>query len=167
MILKIYQDDAPVLHKRSVEIKNITPELKRLIEDMKETMYAAPGVGLAAPQVGQSIRLIVTDPSKERNDFRAFINPKIVSQKGPMLEGLEGCLSVSKWEGFVERFKIVTVSYRDVNGEHRKEIFEDFPARVVQHELDHLNGILFTERVKDGKLYTKQEIQKMLEENRL
>lgn len=130
-------------------------------------MYKAPGVGLAAPQIGKNIRLIVIDPSPDRNNFRAFINPKLVSQKGPMQNGLEGCLSVSKWEGFVERYKTVTLAYQDVDGEKHQETFEDFPARVIQHEMDHLSGVLFIEKVQDGKLYTKEEVRKMLDENKL
>ena len=167
MILKIYQDKAPVLHKRAQDVAAITPEILKLIEDMKETMYEAPGVGLAAPQIGKSIRLIVIDPSTEKRSFQAMINPKIVSQQGPMLNGLEGCLSVSKWEAFVERYKTVTVEYTDMHGTRKKETFTDFPARVVQHEMDHLSGVLFTEKAKDGKVYTKKEVQKMLEENKL
>ncbi len=167
MILKIYKDEAPVLHKRSNDVKEITQSILKLIADMKETMYAAPGVGLAAPQVGKNIKLIVIDPDPEKKGFRAFINPKIVSQKGPMLTGLEGCLSVSKWEAFVDRYKTITVNYLDISGEKITETFENFPARVIQHEMDHLAGTLFIERAKDGKLYSKEEVAKMLEENKL
>jgi len=167
MILKIHKDEDPVLHKRSAEIKQITADIVQLAEDMKETMYQAPGVGLAAPQVGKNLRLIVIDHSQEKIYFLVFINPKIISQKGPLIDGLEGCLSVSKWEGFVERYKTITLSYQNLAGEKKKETFEDFPARVIQHEIDHLNGLLFTAKVKDGRLYTKEQIAKMLEENKL
>ena len=151
MILKILQDDAPVLHKKAADVKDITPELRALIEDMRETMYAAPGVGLAAPQVGKSIKLIVIDPTPEKNGFQVFIDPKIVSQQGPLLNGLEGCLSVSKYEGFVERYSRIVLEYLDSSGARKKEEYTDFPARVIQHEMDHLNGILLIDHFKGKK----------------
>lgn len=139
--LVTYPDD--VLAGKAKKIEEITPELLELIEDMVETMYEGDGVGLAAPQVGQPIRLITLDPSgpKERTQLMVLINPEIVSCEGSV-SSEEGCLSVPGFSCKVKRHEKVTVKAQDKTGKDVCIEADDFLAIVLQHEIDHLEGTI-------------------------
>lgn len=141
---EIRLDTDPILRKRSREIDQINDNIKTLIEDMYETMYKAEGVGLAAPQVGVLRRLVVVD-TREEGEKYTMINPEIISDEGENL-GLEGCLSIPGYQGQVERPEKISVSYLDEEGQARTLEAEDFLARAICHEIDHLNGVLYTDR---------------------
>jgi peptide deformylase len=143
--------DAP-LHEPARRVDEITPDVTRLIDDMVETMYAAPGVGLAAPQVGVPLRIFVIDTSVGR-DLKALVvmvNPEFVERDGVQLEE-EGCLSVPGFNGTVVRPARVVVTGLDRSGtEHRHE-GTGLLARAFQHEMDHLDGMLFVDRLRGIK----------------
>lgn len=139
-------DDDPVLRKKSREVKNFNDRLKILISDMYETMDKANGVGLAAPQIGILKRLITVD-DREGNRF-AMINPVIKERKGKQV-GLEGCLSLPNKQGKVERADEVLVNYLDDNFEEKELRAQEFLARILQHEIDHLDGILYSDLAKE------------------
>lgn len=171
MILPIYLYGQPVLRKPTEDTGNDYPELDALIDNMFQTMYQADGVGLAAPQVGLPIRLFVIDATPMKEDFpdidcakKAFINPKIIGVSEETVAYEEGCLSVPGIHERVIRPKTVTINYFDRNWEEHTDTFDGFFARIVQHEYDHLEGHVFTDRVSpirrqmlSGKL---QKIQK-------
>lgn len=144
--IRFYPD--PVLKKKAESVEEINSETEKLVEDMGETMFAAEGVGLAAPQVGISCRLIVIQVAGEKGSgkFMALINPKLVSAQGETVDE-EGCLSVKDYRAQVKRSQIVRVSYLDLKGNPGELTVEDMPARILQHEIDHLDGILFFERL--------------------
>jgi peptide deformylase len=147
--------DASVLRKKAVEVKNVDKLITQLLDDMVETMYSANGIGLAAPQIGLSKRLIVADigdgPIK-------LINPKILTQEGAVW-GLEGCLSIPNVYGEVERAEKVTVRYMDEKGKMIKREADGLLARVFQHEIDHLDGKLFTDVARNVREYTPEELE--------
>jgi peptide deformylase len=148
-VLKINTYGDPILRKVAKPINRITPEISVLIGDMIETMYDAPGVGLAAPQIGQSIRLVIITLGLEikHPEPKALINPEIVSH-GEMKELCqEGCLSVPEENGDVPRWTEITVRALDENGEQIEFDARNMTARIIQHEIDHLNGILFIDRL--------------------
>lgn len=156
--LKILLQGNPVLKKKAKSVAKVTPQIKKLIKDMEETMRAAPGVGLAAPQIGESVCVIVADIGK---GLVALINPKIVKKSGK-ISYFEGCLSVPGLEAPVERFAKICVKGLDKTGAPHKIDAEDYLAVVLQHEIDHLNGILFIDRVKDPSLIKlKEKIDRM------
>ncbi len=137
----------PALRKKAEPVLEITPEIQTLIDDMVETMYDALGIGLAAPQIGVSLRVIVIDEgTKESTGPRAFINPVIVSQMGSV-RGEEGCLSLPGVYGEVVRAERVKVEALDRKGAPLQLEARGLLARVFQHELDHLDGILFLDRL--------------------
>ena len=173
MILPIVAYGDPVLKKEAQEINKDFPDLDKLIADMFETMYAASGVGLAAPQIGNSIRLFVVDGSpfaedeEDEEDPRAegmenfkkvFINPIIEEETGQEWGFNEGCLSIPKIREEVFRQEKITISYYDENWELREETYEGYSARIIQHEYDHIEGILFTDHLSPLKkrLLTKR-----------
>lgn len=164
-IIKIYQYPEPVLRKKTSTITTFDDDLARLIEDMVDTMYDAPGIGLAAPQIGQSMKLIVvdttTDPEGEKQ-YMALINPEIIAHEGTQLDE-EGCLSVPELTANVKRHKKITVTYQDSNGKPHELTTEDRFAVVLQHEIDHLDGILFIDHLSPLKrnLY-KKKVKKWL-----
>lgn len=154
MILPIYTYGHPVLRKQTEQITVEYPELSTLISNMHDTMYHADGVGLAAPQIGLAIRLLVIDlaPFKEDDpklaEFKAvMINPEIIERSDEEVSGEEGCLSIPGIHESVMRAKKIKIKYLDADFVEHVEEFEDFKARVVQHELDHLEGHLFTDKV--------------------
>jgi len=164
-IKRIFKYPDPVLRKKTEEVTIFNKDLSKLIVDMAETMYDAPGIGLAAPQVGHSIKLIVVDISKDKDSekkYMAMINPKIIIQEGEQLDE-EGCLSVPELTANVTRYRGVTVSYQDPEGNTRELSTEDRFAVVLQHEIDHLNGILFLDHLSSLKrnLY-KKKVKKWL-----
>ena len=143
-----------VLTKRCKEVTEVTPRIRELIEDMLETMYEANGVGLAAPQIGKDIRLFVVDASgfadidPTAKDFKkVFINPEIVEESDVEVLLNEGCLSVPGIHEDVYRPETIRINYLDENFEEHEEELTGWPARVVQHEYDHLDGYVFTDRL--------------------
>ena len=143
-VLEIRKMGDPVLKKVAEPIEKIDKKIKKLIEDMMDTMAHAEGVGLAAPQVGESVRLIVLDMGEGPYEI---INPVITSIEGEQ-DGPEGCLSVPIYYGDVVRAKKVTVEGLDRKGKKVQFTGEDLLARAFQHEIDHLDGILYVERAK-------------------
>lgn len=132
-----------VLHQVAKEVKKITPNVQKLLTDMADTMYEAEGVGLAAPQIGILKRVIVVDVGDD-NGLIELINPEIVSQDGEQF-GPEGCLSIPGYRGDVRRAQTVTVKGLDRNGNEVTYTGSDLLARAFQHEIDHLNGVLYTD----------------------
>lgn len=165
MILPIVAYGSPVLKKKAEKISKDYPNLKDLIENMWETMYASHGVGLAAPQIGLSIRLFVIDASPfvdeekmtqeeidELSTFKkVFINPEIVTENGALWDFNEGCLSIPDVREDVSRREKIVLSYLDENFEAQRLELNGLAARVVQHEYDHIEGILFTDHLSSLK----------------
>jgi peptide deformylase len=145
-LLEIKTFGCPVLRKKASPVEEITDDIRSLVEDMFETMYAAEGIGLAAPQVGVSARLLILDVSL--SDPEAFptvlINPEIVSESGD-ISGDEGCLSLPGVSGEVKRFANITVKALDEKGQPVGYEMSDIHSRVTQHEMDHLDGVLVTD----------------------
>ena len=173
MILPIVAYGAPVLKKEAVEISDEYPNLDQLIENMWETMYASNGVGLAAPQIGLSIRLFIVDTSPfvdeeetdkevlKLKDFRkVFINPIIIEEEGEKWNFNEGCLSIPGIREDVSRQPSITIEYYDENFELKEEQYDGLIARVIQHEYDHVDGVLFTDRLNPIR---KQFLRKRLD----
>jgi peptide deformylase len=161
MILPIVAYGDPVLKKMGKDITKDYPNLKELIENMYETMDGAFGVGLAAPQIGLPIRMFIVDTSpfaeddvltpeeqEELKNFkRTFINAKITNEEGDEWAFNEGCLSIPDVREDVFRQPVITMEYLDENFEKHTETFDGLIARVIQHEYDHIDGILFTDRL--------------------
>jgi peptide deformylase len=152
MILKIVQYPNPGLKGKSKEVKEITSEIKKLALDMKETMTAKDGLGLAAPQIGISQRMIAVRllPSRNSNEdveVKVFINPKILKRSKETEFGEEGCLSLPGLYLNIKRHRTVEVSAIDENGNEIKIQTQGLAARILQHEIDHLEGILFFDRL--------------------
>ena len=175
MILPIVAYGDPVLKRVANDIESDSPEVQQLISDMFETMYNASGVGLAAPQIGQSIRLFVidgspfadTDDEDEEFDPKAvgmdgfkkvFINAQITEETGDEWSFNEGCLSIPKIREHVYRNETINITYRDENWQLHSETFDGYKARIIQHEYDHIEGILFTDHLSSLKkrLLTKK-----------
>lgn len=148
--MKIRTLGDPILRKRACEAGAIDAELRRLVEEMFETMYEAEGIGLAAPQVGLSKRVFVVDISEPDVEPLAVIDPVIVESSGSE-SGEEGCLSLPGISEIVERAANVVVEGRDPDGEPIRVDASGLLARVIQHEIDHLDGILFIDRVSPLK----------------
>ena len=155
MILPVYLYGQPVLRQETEEITPDYPDLKKLIADMYETMYASDGVGLAAPQIGLPIRLIVIDADVLKDTFPelegiklTLINPELdVLEDGPKVSRAEGCLSVPGLSENVVRHEKVLLNWLDENFEEHEQVFEGFLSRIIQHEYDHLEGTLYVDRV--------------------
>lgn len=157
MAIRIIQEDgAEVLRKKSRVVDKVTDKTLELIDDMIETMYASDGVGLAAPQVGILKRIIVVDIF-DGNGPMAFINPEILEQSGSQLDD-EGCLSIPGKYGAVKRPQRIKIRYNDTQMNEKEMIAEDFMARALCHEIDHLDGILFKDRV-EGVLHDRREME--------
>jgi peptide deformylase len=152
MIRPIVKYGGPVLHEPARAVENITSDLDALVKDMFETMYAAPGVGLAAPQVGVPLRLFVVDVSlgHDPSALIALINPEFVAREGMQLEE-EGCLSVPGFNATVARPRRVAVKGLDMAGRERVYEGSDLLARAFQHEMDHLEGRVFLDRLRGIK----------------
>lgn len=154
MIYPIVVIGHPVLRKVAVDINKDYPGLDQLVKDMFETMYHSDGVGLAAPQIGKSIRLFVIDGNTLAEDEpelegfkKAFINARITERSADLVPMTEGCLSIPNLREEVVRESRIRINYFDENWEFHDEVYEGFKARVVQHEYDHLDGILFTDKL--------------------
>lgn len=155
MILPIYIYGHPVLKIKGINIEKDYPGLKDIIKNMWDTMYFAHGVGLAAPQIGLSVRLFIIDSTgyyennqKEKGIKRVFINPQILEEEGEFWSFEEGCLSIPKINADVERKETVKLRYLDESFKEQMEVFDDMNARIIQHEYDHIEGILFIEKIK-------------------
>ena len=154
MVYPIYIYGHPVLRKISDDIQKDYEGLDKLIENMFETMHKADGVGLAAPQIGKSIRVFIVDGTgladeePELADFKkTFINADIIETSGEIVPMNEGCLSIPKIREDVNRKSRIHIKYYDENWEFHDEVIEGFKARIIQHEYDHLDGILFTDKM--------------------
>ena len=149
MIRPIVRYGADVLHQPAAPLEAVTPEIQALVDDMIQTMYAAPGVGLAAPQVGVGVRIFVCDISLGRNagELLTFINPSFVERDGMQLEE-EGCLSAPGFNATVARPSRAVLKGLDRNGEEQTVEATGLLARCFQHEMDHLDGMLFIDRLR-------------------
>lgn len=146
-VLEVLKAGHPVLKQVAQPVDHVNKKMRAFIEDMAETMYKTDGVGLAAPQVGVSKRIIVVD---DGNGLQALINPQIIKAEGSQW-GPEGCLSVPGYFGDVERYEKVTVTAIDPNNKKLRIEAEGFLARIFQHEIDHLEGHLFIEKAVNLK----------------
>jgi len=158
MLLPIVVYGHPILRKIAEDIPADFPDLDKFLKDMFQTMDEADGVGLAAPQVGKSIRVFVVDGNAfaeadpECAGFRkAFINAHIIDRSGEEISRNEGCLSIPGIHEDVKRQDKIRIAYRDENGEEKEEEYEGIKAWIIQHEYDHLEGILFTDHLSSLK----------------
>ncbi len=147
----------PVLRKKAVDIAKGSIDLKELANDMFETMYSANGIGIAAPQIGKSLRIFVVDGTKleeedgMENFKKVFVNPEILDETGEKWKFEEGCLSIPEVREDVSRHEEVTIRYFDENWEEHEETYDGMQARIIQHEYDHIEGILFTDHISPLK----------------
>ena len=155
LTVRLYGD--PVLRQTATPVREITAEIKRIIADMTETMWHQVGIGLAAPQVGLPHRILVMDDGK--GSAQALINPEIETRSGTIREE-EGCLSLPGVFGVVERSKTITVTAMDADGKPVSLEATGLKARIVQHELDHLDGVLFIDRLPP---VTRDRIKKKIQ----
>lgn len=154
MKLPIVYYGNPILRTKAKQVESITPEIRALIDNMMETMLAANGLGIAAPQVGKSLSIFITSPpiEDEKGGFTqspptVFINPKL---SNPSIDGWihsEACLSIPKVQGDVLRPNEIVVTWLDIHGKEHTETFTGWKARVIMHENDHINGVLFIDRL--------------------
>lgn len=177
-VLKILTYPENSLSQPSVKVDNtnkagIDDEIKKLIGNMGETMFNAPGVGLAAPQIGVNKRIIVYDSNAENTDddnskqeFTALINPEIIASSGSIISEKEACLSVVDYSADVKRYEKVTVKALNIEGEKLEFDAQGILAVIMQHEIDHLDGILFIDRISLLKrtMYKKKLAKKLSEQ---
>jgi peptide deformylase len=157
-VLDILHYPDPRLHKIAKPVTEFNAELKQLVSDMAETMYDAPGIGLAATQVDVHLQVIVIDTSEEKNDLRVFINPSLVNKSSEMKAYEEGCLSVPGVYDEVERPDRITVRAQDATGKVFTLEAEELLSVCLQHEMDHLQGKVFVQylsRLKQGRIKNK------------
>ena len=156
MILPIVAFGSPILRKKCVDITSDYPQLETLLANMWETMYEASGVGLAAPQINKAIRLFLIDTTPFFDDEveteelivkQTFINARIIEEKGDMWDFNEGCLSIPDLREDVSRKSNITIEYFDENFNKHTDTYDGLTARVIQHEFDHIDGILFTDKI--------------------
>ncbi len=163
-LMNVLEFPDPRLRTKAVPVEAVNDTLRALIDDMFETMYAAPGIGLAATQVDVHKRLLVADVSSDKDDPHVLINPTIVEKEGTVITE-EGCLSVPGFYAEVERAEKIRVAYLDRDGDQRQTEMEGLLAVCVQHEMDHLDGKLFVDYLSEAK---RQRIRKrLLKERRL
>lgn len=157
-LLEIITIGNPILKNTSEEVVDFN-SIRELCEDMIESL-PSNGVGLAAPQVGQNLRIFV---AKLDNVKRVFINPKFIEKSDEFIDGYEGCLSIPGYLGKVNRHKWVKIGYYTLDKEYKEEVFQDFQARIMQHESDHLDGIVYLEKVFPiNSLSTKDSFAKYI-----
>lgn len=163
--LKLYEYPSSVLKQKSVKVDVVDDELRQFLDDMLETMYDSKGCGLAAPQVGVLKRVVVIDIAHEGEEPNPIymVNPEIVWKSEEKEVGEEGCLSIPGQRAQVERYKAVKVKYVDYDGKNQELEADDFLAIAVQHELDHLDGILYIDHISRLK---RQMLLKKLEKQR-
>ena len=159
-------EDNPILTAKAKRVRKVDASVQALIDDMVETMREAPGVGLAATQIGVPLRVIVveipeTEDQPDNGKLYTLVNPEIIRTSAEIEEGEEGCLSIPGWIGQLDRHVWVTVKALDRKGREVRIKANDFLARTLQHEIDHLNGVLFTDRLTSRekliKLSEKEE----------
>ncbi len=156
-LLPILRFPDPRLKKIAQPVTVFDEKLRQLVADMAETMYEAPGIGLAATQVDVHRRVVVIDVSEEKNQLLVFINPELSQCEGSQV-GEEGCLSVPGIYDKVERAERVTINYRDLDGQPQTMAADELLAVCIQHEIDHLNGIVFVDhlsQLKQGRIKSK------------
>ncbi len=178
MIIPIYGYGEPVLRQVGEEISSDYPNLSAIIDNMYDTMYNAFGVGLAAPQVGLPIRLFIidTEPFSDSNDLtkeeqlqlknfkKTFINAKMILEEGEEWSFNEGCLSIPDVREDVYRNERITIEYCDENFNKKTEVFDGLIARVIQHEYDHIEGVLFTDKISMlKKTLIKKKLQNIMD----
>ena len=158
MILPVFVYGSPVLRRVASDIPEDYPGLDEFIESLFDTMYQSDGIGIAAPQVGKSIRIFVVDASPLEDDDeslkdlrKVFINPRIISYEGEPSTYNEGCLSIPDIREDVERESAITIRYCDRDFNYREEYYDGIAARIIQHEYDHLEGRLFTDLISPLK----------------
>ena len=157
-IRNIRVDDDPILRKKSREVTEFNDRLFDLLDDMKETMYHSGGVGLAGPQIGVLKRVVVMDVSEDRNDFIELINPEITFEDGAQT-GVEGCLSLPGLQGTVTRPNIVKVKAQNREGKWCLYKGEALKARCFCHEIDHLDGVLYKDKLDEGECLYRVEAE--------
>jgi peptide deformylase len=163
-ILNVLEFPDPRLRTKAQPVEAVDDDLRDLIDDMFETMYEAPGIGLAATQIDVHKRLLVADVSSDRNEPHVLINPEIVGRDGEVVTE-EGCLSVPGFYAEVERAETIRVRYLGRDGHERESEFDGLLAVCIQHEMDHLDGKLFVDYLSEAK---RQRIRKkLLKERRL
>lgn len=161
-----------ILRNRTQPVTRYDEDLQQLIDDMIETMRVAPGVGLAAPQIGQSLKLTVIETLPELDDegneiegsrdLYVITNPEIIWTSRKTVHGIEGCLSIPGYLGEVERYESIRVRAQDRYGKKIKLRLSDWTARIFQHEIDHLNGVLYIDRLTDQEnFWTEEEFEAM------
>ncbi len=166
-IREIVKTPDPVLRRKAHRITNFDKDLQTLIDDMIETMRVAPGVGLAAPQVGVSERLIVIEYGDDEDEEKpkklfAVINPEIIEASEEMVDGIEACLSIPQLVGEVDRHEKITIRGYNRHGKPIKIKVKGWLARIFQHEIDHLEGVLFTDRAT--KIWRPKETETVADE---
>lgn len=173
--LEVIQPNNPNLRKPAAPLRRLTPEIQTLIDDMIETMRASKGVGLAAPQVNRSIRLAVIETPPEvdeegneiagTRDLYVIINPEITWKSRKLVDGVEGCLSIPGYVGEVSRHEAIRVRGLDRNGRKFNMRLKDWDARIFQHEVDHLNGVLYIDRLTAPEnFWTEEEFEELFGE---
>ncbi|OUL28062.1 peptide deformylase [Nostoc sp. 106C] len=173
-LLPIIQLGNPILRQQATLIDNIQDQgIQNLIDDLLATVAQANGVGIAAPQIAESYRLFIVAsrpnpryPNAPEMAPTAMINPKIIAHSTEVVKGWEGCLSVPGIRGFVPRYQAIEVEYTDRNGKLQQQELTDFVARIFQHEYDHLDGIVFVDRLESTHdMITEQEYQERIVNN--
>ncbi len=168
-ILEVVQLGHPILRTQAQYVENIQEQhIQNLVDDLIATVGQANGVGIAAPQVAEACRLFIVAsrpnpryPHAPTMEPTAMINPKILAHSTEVVKDWEGCLSIPGIRGLVPRYQIIEVEYSDRNGKQQKQELTDFVARIFQHELDHLDGTVFLDRIESTlDLVTEQEYQK-------
>lgn len=170
-ILQITQLGNPILRQQAQPIENVhTEQIQKLIDDLIATVGQANGVGIAAPQVAQSYRLFIVAsrpnaryPNAPEMEPTAMLNPKIIAHSHEQVLDWEGCLSIPGMRGIVPRYQAIEVEYTSRDGKLHRQELKDFVARIFQHELDHLDGIVFLDRLQSMQdIMTEQEYQKRI-----
>ena len=173
-LLSILQLGEPILRQKASFVENINDEhIQKLIDDLVATVAQGNGVGIAAPQVAQSSRLFIVAsrpnpryPNAPEMEPTAMINPKIIAHSTEIVKGWEGCLCVPGIRGLVPRYQEIEVEYTDRHGKTQKQEFTDFVARIFQHEYDHLDGIIFLDRLESTlDIITEQQYHEQIVNN--
>ena len=146
MIKQVLKIPDPILRKKAKPVSEINDEIRQLVLDMKDTMYYEPGCGIAAPQIGVSLRVIAYDSPEDKDGFQVLINPRIAKAEG-LQKGVEACLSIPGVSGEVARAKAIQVEGMRLGGEKVSLALTNFTARILQHEIDHVDGILYIDRL--------------------
>ena len=170
-ILQIAQLGNPILRQQAQNIENVRDErIQKLIDNLISTVAQANGVGIAAPQVAQSYRLFIVAsrpnpryPNAPEMEPTAILNPRVICHSDEVVKGWEGCLSIPGIRGLVPRYRAIEVEYTSRNGKLQRREFTDFVARIFQHENDHLDGIVFLDRLESTRdIITEQEYQQQI-----